>query len=64
MIDKGGCGDVFKWYASRCECEYDKSCDVGEYLLILPGKKCIMWLYMISDLIKRCAHLVCYMYYY
>ena len=27
MCDKG-----FIWNPSNCECEYDKSCDIGEYL--------------------------------
>ena len=27
MCDKG-----FIWNASNCECECDKSCDIGEYL--------------------------------
>ena len=31
MIDKGVCDKVFIWNPSNCECEYDKSCDVGEY---------------------------------
>ena len=31
-IDKGMCDKVFIWNPSNCECEYDKSCDVGEYL--------------------------------
>ena len=32
MIDKGICDTGFIWNPSNCECEYDKSCDVGEYL--------------------------------
>ena len=26
------CNKEFIWNLSNCECEYDKSCDVGEYL--------------------------------
>ena len=32
MIDKGVCDKGFIWDPSNCECEYDKSCDIGEYL--------------------------------
>ena len=32
MIDKSRCDKGFIWNPSNCECESDKSCDVGEYL--------------------------------
>ena len=32
MIDKGVCDKGFIWNPSNCECECNKSCDVGEYL--------------------------------
>ena len=32
MIDKGACDKEFIWNPSNCECECDKSCDIGEYL--------------------------------
>ena len=32
LIDKGICDDGFIWNPSNCECECDKSCDVGPYL--------------------------------
>ena len=32
MIDKGVCDKGYAWNPSNCECECDKSCDVGEYL--------------------------------
>ena len=32
MIDKHVCDKGFIWNESNCECECDKSCDVGEYL--------------------------------
>ena len=32
LIDKGICDRGFIWNLSNCECECDKSCDVGEYL--------------------------------
>ena len=31
MIDKGVCDRGYIWNPSNCECECDKSCDVGEY---------------------------------
>ena len=32
MIDKGVYDKGYAWNRSNCECECDKSCDVGEYL--------------------------------
>ena len=32
MIDKGVCDKRFIWDPSNCECECNKSCDIGEYL--------------------------------
>ena len=32
LIDKGMCDKGFIWNSSNCECEYDKPCDVREYL--------------------------------
>ena len=32
LIEKGICDKEFIWNQSNCECECDKSCDVGEYL--------------------------------
>ena len=32
MIDKGVYDKGFIWNPSNCECECDKSCDIGEYL--------------------------------
>ena len=32
LIDKGICNKGFIWNPSNCNCECDKSCDVGEYL--------------------------------
>ena len=32
VIDKGVCDKGFIWNPSNCECECDKSCDIGEYL--------------------------------
>ena len=32
MIDKDVCNNGYIWNPGNCECECDKSCDVGEYL--------------------------------
>ena len=32
LIDKGVCDKEFIWNPSNCECECDKSCNIGEYL--------------------------------
>ena len=32
LIGKVRCDDGFIWNPSTRECEYDKSCDIGEYL--------------------------------
>ena len=32
MNGKGICDTGVIWNSSKCECEFDKSCDVGEYL--------------------------------
>ena len=32
LIDQGICDKGFIWNLSNCECECDKSCNVGEYL--------------------------------
>ena len=32
MIDKGVCDKGYAWNLSNCECECDKSCDIGGYL--------------------------------
>ena len=33
MIDKGMCDKIFIWDPSNCQCECDKSCDIGNYML-------------------------------
>ena len=32
LIDKGVCDKGYVWNPSNCECECDKSCNIGEYL--------------------------------
>ena len=31
LVHKGVCDKGFIWNPSNCKCEYNKSCDVGEY---------------------------------
>ena len=38
MIGKGICDEWLNWNPSSWECEFDKSCDVGEYLDYKNGK--------------------------
>ena len=32
VTDKGVCDRGYVWIRSNCECECDKSCNIGEYL--------------------------------
>ena len=32
FIDKRVCNKGFTWNPSNCECDFDNSCDIGEYL--------------------------------
>ena len=52
MIDKGICNKRFNWNPSNCECEYDKSCDIGEYL-DYKNYKCVKRL--VNKLIEECS---------
>ena len=47
MCDKG-----FIWNPSNCECECDKSCDVGEYL---DYKNCKCTKRIIDKLVEECS---------
>ena len=51
LIGKGRCDDGFIWNPSTCECEYDKSCDIGEYLNY-ENFKC--WKILIDKLVLQC----------
>ena len=51
MIDKETWDKEFIWNPSNCECEYDKSCNVGEYL-DYSNCKCIKRL--IDKLVEEC----------
>ena len=52
MIDKGVCDKGFIWNPSNCECECDKSCDIGEYF-DYENYKCRKKL--IDKLVEKCT---------
>ena len=52
MIDKGICDKGFIWNPSNCECECDKSCDVGEYL---DYKNCKCRKKLVDKLVEKCS---------
>ena len=51
LIDKGMCDKGFIWNPSNCECECDKSCDIGEYL---DYKNCRCRKKIIDKLVEEC----------
>ena len=55
MIDKGVCDKRYIWNPSNCECEFDKSCDVGEYL-DYKNSKCRKRL--VEKLVENCHEIV------
>ena len=52
LIDKGVCDKEYVWNPSNCECEYDKSCNIGEYLDYL-NCKCRKTL--VDPLVQECT---------
>ena len=52
LIDKGRCDDGVIWNPSICECEYDKSYDIGEYL---DYKNCKCRKKLIDKLAEECG---------
>ena len=55
MIHKGVCDKEFIWNSSNCEYDFDKSCDVGEYLdyeNVTAGKK------IVETLIEECTEII------
>ena len=46
------CGKGFVWNLSNCECECDKSCDVGEYL---NYENCKCKKRIIDKLVEECS---------
>ena len=52
MIDKGICDKGFIWNPSNCECECNKSCDIGEYL---NYKHCKCRKKLVDKLVEKCS---------
>ena len=52
LIDKGVCDKGFVWSPSNCECECDKSCNVGEYLY---HENCKCRKKKVYKLVEECA---------
>ena len=52
MIDKGRYDDEFIWNPSICECECDKSCNMGEYL---DYENCKCRKRLIDNLVEECG---------
>ena len=55
LIDKGVCDKGFIWNPSKCECESDKACDVGEYL---DYENCKCRKKLVAPLIEECTETV------
>ena len=52
MIDKSSCDKGFIWNSSNCEYEWDKSCNVGEYL---DCENCKCWKQIDNKLVEECT---------
>ena len=52
LINKGLCNKRFIWNPSNCECECDKSCDIGEYL---DYSNCKCRKKLVEKLIEECT---------
>ena len=52
LIDKVVRDEGFIWNPSNCECEYDKSCDVGE---CLDYENCKYRKKLVNKLVKECT---------
>ena len=52
LIDKSVCDKGFFWNPSNCECECDKSCDVGEYL---DYENCNYRKTLVDKLVEECT---------
>ena len=49
------CNKGFIWNPSNCECEYDKACDIGEYL---DYKNCKCRKKLVDKLVDECTETV------
>ena len=52
MIDEDVCHKGFTWNPSNCECEFDKSCDVREYL---DYENCKCKKRLVDKLVEECT---------
>ena len=52
LTDKGVCEKGFIWNPSNCECECNKSCDIGEYL---DYSNCKCRKKLVDKLIEECT---------
>ena len=52
LIDKGVCDKGYVWNPSNCECECDKSCNIGEYL---DYSSCKYKKKLIDPLLEECT---------
>ena len=52
LTDKEICDKGFIWNTSNCECECDKSCDIGEYL---DYKNCKCRKKITDKLVEECS---------
>ena len=52
LIDKAVCDKGFIWNPSKCECECDKSCNVGEYL---DYSNCKCRKKLVDKLVEECT---------
>ena len=52
LIDKGLCDKGYAWNPSNCECECDKSCDVGEYF---DYENCKCRKRLVDKLVEECG---------
>ena len=55
LIEKGICDKGFIWSPINCECECEKSCDIGEYL---DYKNCKCRNSIVDKLVKECTKIV------
>ena len=55
LIDKGVCNKGFTWNPSNCECECDKSCDIGEYL---DYSNCKCRKRLVDKLVEECTETI------
>ena len=52
LIDKGRCDTVFIWNPNGCDCQYDKSRDVEQYL---DYKNCKCRKKIVDELVEKCS---------